>query len=60
MTAIELGAEGLKRRLARAERRGKLRAFLLVAPLLAFAVLALYALACFVLPVVVTRRRDLV
>jgi len=31
-----------------------------VAPLLAFAVLALYALACFVLPVVVTRRRDLV
>jgi ABC-2 type transport system permease protein len=31
-----------------------------VAPLLAFAVLALYALACFVLPVVVTRRRDVV
>lgn len=30
-----------------------------VAPLLAFAVLALYALACFVLPVVMTRRRDL-
>ena len=31
-----------------------------VAPLLAFAILALYALACFVLPVVVTRRSDLV
>jgi ABC-2 type transport system permease protein len=30
-----------------------------VAPLLAFAILALYALACFVLPVVVTRRSDL-
>jgi len=31
-----------------------------VAPLLAFAILALYTLACFVLPVVVTRRSDLV
>jgi hypothetical protein len=31
-----------------------------VAPLLAFAILALYALACFVLPVAVTRRSDLV
>ena len=31
-----------------------------VAPLLAFAILALYALACFVVPVVVTRRSDLV
>jgi ABC-type transport system involved in multi-copper enzyme maturation permease subunit len=31
-----------------------------VTPLLAFAILALYALACFVLPVVVTRRSDLV
>ena len=31
-----------------------------VAPLLAFAILAVYALACFVLPVVVTRRSDLV
>jgi ABC-2 type transport system permease protein len=31
-----------------------------VAPQLAFAILALYALACFVLPVVVTRRSDLV
>jgi ABC-2 type transport system permease protein len=33
--------------------------FAAVAPLLAFAILALYALACFVLPVVMTRRRDL-
>ncbi len=40
MTAIELGAEGLARRLARAERRGKLRAFLLVAPLLVFVLLS--------------------
>ena len=40
MTAIELGTEGLKRRLARAERRGKLRAFLLVAPLLIFVLLS--------------------
>jgi ABC-2 type transport system permease protein len=31
-----------------------------VAPLLAFAILALYTLACFVVPVVVTRRSDLV
>ena len=31
-----------------------------VTPLLAFAILALYALACFVVPVVVTRRSDLV
>ncbi len=30
-----------------------------VAPLVAFAILALYALGCFVLPVVMTRRRDL-
>jgi ABC-2 type transport system permease protein len=30
-----------------------------VAPLLAFAILAAYALACFTLPVIVTRRRDI-
>ena len=30
-----------------------------VAPLLAFAVLALYAVACFVFPVIATRRRDI-
>jgi hypothetical protein len=30
-----------------------------VAPRLAFAVLAAYALACFALPVFVTRRRDI-
>ena len=31
-----------------------------VAPRLAFAVLVLYAVACFVFPVVATRRRDIV
>jgi hypothetical protein len=30
-----------------------------VAPVLAFAILAAYAVACFALPVVMTRRRDI-
>ena len=52
MTAIELGPDGLKRRLARAERRGKLRAFLLVAPLLAFVLLS------FALPILTLVRQS--
>jgi hypothetical protein len=32
---------------------------LAVPPLLAFAILAAYALACFALPVIQTRRRDI-
>src|SRR3569833_1175603 len=38
--AVELDAGGLRRQLARAERRAKLRAFALVAPLLLFVALS--------------------
>jgi ABC-type transport system involved in multi-copper enzyme maturation permease subunit len=42
-----------------AANQGYAPSFAEVAPLAAFAILALYALGCFVLPVVMTRRRDL-